>query len=140
MINCFYRLQKVTSNNRKEKNCSQRFNEKSHNCHSSVPPVNHVDTKADSNSVSKSVMSADDPQPSVRSSCIIKIESSANERATRSMSGDYIQQILVKDADSSLIYPNSSSSIRLTQLDAIEEDSNEENFDQPDKMTMGVVR
>lgn len=53
--------------------------------------------------------------------------------------GDSIQQIIVDDLNSSIINQNLSSVIRITQLDAIVEDSNEENSSDLDE-TIKPVR
>ncbi len=67
------------------------------------------------------------------SSCIIKIEPPSDENENNLIDGDSLEQILLDD-----INQNLSSTLRSTQLDAIVEDSNEENSDDLDETIQPV--
>lgn len=62
-------------------------------------------------------------QTGTPSSCIIKIDVPLLDNEQNLLDGDSIEQI----------NPNASQFIRSTQLDAIVEDSNEENSDDPEE-------
>jgi hypothetical protein len=69
----------------------------------------------------------------IPSSCIIKIEPPSDENNL--IDGDSIEQIPVDENNSSILNQNL---IRSTQLDAIVEDSNEENSDDLDETIQPV--
>ncbi len=71
----------------------------------------------------------------VPSSCIIKIEPPSNDIENNLIDGDSIQQIT---PDDTILDLNLSSILRSTQLDAIVEDSNEENSDDLDETIQPV--
>lgn len=96
-----------------------------------------TDTKDGSYLLSHTTISNEYDQYIIPSSCIIKIEPSSDENENCLIDGDSIQQIIVDDMDSSIMN-QSSVTIRPTQLDAIVEDSNEENSDDLDETTQPV--
>jgi hypothetical protein len=71
----------------------------------------------------------------ISNSCIIKIEPPLDENENNLIDGDSIEQINVSDINSSMI---NEHLIRSTQLDAIVEDSNEENSDDLDEIIQPV--
>ena len=74
----------------------------------------------------------------IPSSCIIKIDPPSSDNENNVIDGDSIQQITIDEINLSMINQNSSSVIRTTQLDAIVEDSNEENSDDVDETVQPI--
>ena len=66
-------------------------------------------------------------------SCIIQIESPSTDNEKKLVAVDAIEQIIFEDIDGSTIIRSSSSALKLTHLDAIVEDSNEEYADDRDE-------
>lgn len=81
----------------------------------------------------------DDDDQFLPSSCIIEIEApSVDNNDEYLLDGDSLEQIHPDDLDATVINGTLASTIRSTQLDAIVEDSNEENSDDLDETIQPV--
>ncbi|CAF1227161.1 unnamed protein product [Adineta steineri] len=126
-------LQKITSNGNTHDKHLHTVDENSNILISSTQKQNHIDTKNVSYFLSEMTTSNEYDQHTIPNSCIIKIDSPSYDTENHFIDGDSIEQITTDDFDSSVINQNSLSLIRATQLDAIVEDSNEENSDDLDE-------
>jgi hypothetical protein len=72
------------------------------------------------------------------SSCIIEIEPPSVDNDEYLLDGDSLEQIHPDDLDDTLLNGTATSTIRSTHLDAIVEDSNEENSDDLDETIQPV--
>ena len=80
----------------------------------------------------------DDDDQFLPSSCIIEIEPPSVDNDEYLLDGDSLEQIHPDDLDAPVINETLSSTIRSTHLDAIVEDSNEENSDDLDETIQPV--
>ncbi len=130
----YYSLQRLTSNGNIHNKYLPTVDENSNILTSSTQKQNPNDTK----NGSETTFSNTYDQYIKPSSCIIKIESLSDDNENNLINGDSIQQITMNDIDLTIINQNSSSIIRPTQLDAIVEDSNEENSDDHDESMQSI--
>jgi hypothetical protein len=128
-------LQKLTSNGHTHNKHFQTVDENSNILNSSLEKLNQINTKDGLYLLSETRNPDEYDHHMMPNSCIIKIEPPSDDSTNELIDGDSIEQITFDDIDSNL---NSSLTIRATQLDAIVEDSNEENSDDLEETTQPV--
>jgi hypothetical protein len=112
----------------------ETVDENSNILHSSIQ--NHNQTDAYLSSETR-IFNAYD-QHMIPNSFIIKMEPLLDDHEKYLIDGDSIEQMTIDDINSSMLNQNPSLTIRSTQLDAIVEDSNEENSDDLDEMIQPI--
>lgn len=129
LILLYYSSQRKVSNDNTYNKNVQKVDENSNVLNSSIGTDHDIDLKNVSSLLLQTTMPNEYEKYIIPSLCIIKIEPLSDDNEHCLFNGDSIQQISVDDMDSSVMNKTSSSTIRSTQLDAIVEDSNEDNLD-----------
>ena len=134
-----FSLPTYSSNGLTSEKYPQPVDENGNNLRSSLEAINQIDGKNGSLHVPSTPDPNNDADHTTPRSCIIKIEPLSSDNENNLISTDSIEHVLLTDMDASIMSASASSALRASQLDAIVEDSNEENSDDLDE-TMQPMR